>query len=445
MRVKASKIFCLIFMILILGTVKTLGQDSIYMDLNQCLQYAKQNSIQIQKSKLNENSGYESYNQAKMSRLPNLNASVTQNFTESKNVNPVIGGFQTQSSSASNFSINSGISLYQAGFIKNDIQQKKVSWEMDKLNTSIAENDISLSIVQAYLNILFAGEAYNYLKEVVKSSEKQVERTETMLKAGSVAKADLIQMKSQLATDRYNLVNAENNLDQQITILKQLLEIEYYNTFQIVVPEFEEELVLYELPQLGYVVEKALSIMPEIESSRKNIEFMELAISKSKSSFYPSLSWNGSLSTGYSDNATTDFMSQLDNNFYQRVGFSLNIPIYNRSQANSAYEISKINLSLAQLNQTEAEKSLIRNVESTYLTAHSAQMQYIAAKEQLEASEASYQISENQFGLGMLNTIELIQEKNKLLNARQEYIKAKYNAMLNLLIVDFYMGIPIKF
>lgn len=58
----------------------------------------------------------------------------------------------------------------------------------------------------------------------------------------------------------------------------------------------------------------------------------------------------------------------------------------------------------------------------------------------MKASKISYDLAQEQFNLGMKNTVELLTEKNNFLSARQEMLQAKYMAILNIQLLRFYQG-----
>ena len=91
-----------------------------------------------------------------------------------------------------------------------------------------------------------------------------------------------------------------------------------------------------------------------------------------------------------------------------------------------------------------AQKELQKTIEDIYLDATSSQAQYAAAIEQVKASKTSYNLAQEQFNLGMKNTVELLTEKNNYLSAQQEQLQAKYMAILNLQLLNFYQDKPIK-
>ena len=170
----------------------------------------------------------------------------------------------------------------------------------------------------------------------------------------------------------------------------------------------------------------------------------ELELLKSKANFKPTLNASGTLSTGYSDNRSTNFGTQLDNNFYQRLGFSLAVPIFNNRFAKTAVEKSKIAIDQSKLNLINTQTILSQKVEQAYINVLNAQSQYSAAEEQLNAYKENYRIANEQLRLGGISTVDYLLQKNLYIQAFQNFIQSRFNTVVSLKIYDFYKGDPIK-
>ena len=134
------------------------------------------------------------------------------------------------------------------------------------------------------------------------------------------------------------------------------------------------------------------------------------------------------------------FGKQMKNKLNESIGLTLSIPIFSNRENKSAVEKAKLQISEAELEYLNAQKELQKTIEDIYLDATSSQAQYAAAIEQVKASKTSYNLAQEQFNLGMKNTVELLTEKNNLLSAQQEMLQAKYMAILNALLLRFYQG-----
>jgi len=411
-------------------------------DLQTCLDYAKKNNIQLNSLRLTARTAQQNYLLSKAQREPNLQGGVGLTYTHSKNANPVVGGFQTQSSFSNSLNLSSGVTLYNGGYIGNDIKQKNLEIESANLNILQTENDITLSITQAYLNILLAKENVVYVQDLVNTSLAQVDQGRKQYEAGSIARNAYIELQAQMATDKYNLVTAQSAVRTNKITLKQLLQLSISDSFDIVTPDtvMSKEAV----PALDQVVATALRDRPEIKNGQLGIEVSRYDLLKARAAYLPILTASASLSSGYSNNQHDDYFKQLDDNFFQQAGLSLSIPIFNRRVAKTNVENAKIEIQQSQLNLKNVQTNLALAIEQAYINVVNAQGQYDAAVEGLRANQESYRIAGEELKVGAANIVEYLQQKTLYTQAFQVYIQAKYNAALSIRIYDFYMGIAVK-
>jgi outer membrane protein len=411
-------------------------------DLQTCLDYAKKNNIQINSLRLTAQTARQNYLLSKAQREPNLVGGASGTYTHSKNANPVVGGFQTQSSLASSLDVSSGVTLYNGNFINNDIRQKSLEIESANLNILQTENDITLQITQAYLNILLAKENIIYVQDLLNTTAAQVDQGKKQYDAGSIAKNAYIELQAQYATDKYTLVTAQNAVRQNKLTLKQLLQLPIPDTFDIVVPD--TVIATEAVATLDTVEATALRNRPEIRNGQLGIEISRYDLAKARAGYLPILTASALLSTGYSNNQKDAYFKQVDNNFFQQVGLNLSIPIFNRRQVKTTVENAKIEIDQSRLNLKNVQTVLAQAIEQAYINVLNAQGQYDAAVEGLRASQESFRIAGEQLKVGASNIVDYLQQKTLYTQAFQVYVQAKYNAALSIKIYDFYMGIAVK-
>jgi outer membrane protein len=409
--------------------------------IDECINYAKQNNIQVNSLRLTTATNEQNLLLSKAAKDPNLSGTFSPSFTNS-NISTFTGGVQAQSSILNNYSVGSSVVLYNGGYLNNDIKQKNLLVQSSQFDVQAEENSITLQITQAYLSILLAKENIVYLQDLVTTSQAQLDQGQIQYKAGSIAKISLVQLEAQLATDKYNLVSAENSVRQNSLTLKQLLQLPSGYAINIVQPD--TVIALSTVTPLEDAQKIALEERPEVKSSQVATQVSRLDLLKSQAGAKPSLSASGSLATGYSNQETGSYIKQLDNNFYQRLGLTLSIPIFNNRTVKTNIEKSKIEIEQSDLNLKNTTTVLSQQVEQAYINVLNAQSQYEASVVQIDANKENYRIASEQLKLGAINTVDYLLQKNLYVQAVQEYIQAKYNAVLTVKIYDFYKGEPVK-
>jgi len=445
-REKIAALFICFFCLPLKGSAQT---DSILADLpqtwtlQQCITYATQHNIQVNVLRLTEKTDRQNLLLSKAAKYPSLTGGTTQSFTNSRNADPVVGGFQTQSSFAGNYSLTSGITIYNGGYLNNDIQQKTLMVQAAQLNTAAMENSITLQITQIYLEILMAKESSIYLKDLLQTSEAQLQQGQIKYHAGSIARKDFVGLEAQVATDNYNLTTAQNTIRQNTLALKQLLQLPSGYTLQVIQPDTVAT-VIPVADDLGTAQQQAHDTRPEVKSSRLGVDIAHYDLLKARAGMRPALTGTGALSTGYSDNQSAAYIKQLDNNFYQRVGITLSIPIFNNRISRTNIENAKIEAEQARLSLKNTELTLSQQVEQAYVNTLNAQAQYDAAVTQLNTNRETYRISGEQLRLGAITSVDYLLQKNLYLQALQQYMQAKYNAIISVKVYDFYKGTPVN-
>lgn len=412
------------------------AQDSLKTwTLKMCLDYALENNIQLQQSRNDYLSGLEDTQEAKAALLPSLSASATQGYTNYPSTN-----VEERNSYTGTYGLNAGLTLFEGGKLRTAVKEQQLQNRIDALTVSESENDIRIALVEAYMQALYAAEAVEVAAGTAEVSRAQRDRAEEMWRAGAISKVDFAQLESQYAGDRYQVVVAQATLDDYKLQLKQLLELDITEEMNLAAPAEGEETVLQPLPSKTTVYAAALNAMPQIERGRLGVEAAELGVRQARAGFYPSVSLTAGLGTGHMSGDNYQSGSQIWNRFNENVALSVNIPVFSNRKNRTAVNKARIAVSNSRLEQLGIEKELLRQVESAYLNAVSAQSQYAAAKQKERYAQQSYDLTDEQFRVGRKNTVELITAQNELSSARQEVLQAKYMTLLNIGLLDIYQG-----
>ncbi len=412
--------------------------------LNDCFQYAGEHNIQINTLRLNQQLAQQDVYVSKGAMLPGLSASLTNTFNSTNSGTGVNGASLHQITSSGSYTLNSSLNLWNGHYLQNNIRQKAFLEQSAGLSVEAVSNSITLYITQVYLDILLAKENKRYIADLVNTSTERVKQGGQFFDAGSIAKKDLLQLKAQLASDQYLLVQAQNSIKEKMLLLKQSLQLP--SNFSFDIQSWAGTDSLEPLPQLDAAQQYALGHFPEIKISRINMDVARLEMAKAKAGFKPLLSANAALASGYSDVITnaasgnTRYFRQVGDGFYQRLGFSLAIPVFSNRINRANLGKASIQFKQSALNFTNSELVLSQLVEQAYLNASNAQQAFYAAREQWVATQESYRIVNEQFKLGAINVFDLYQQRTQYVQAVQAFVQTKYTALLQQKIYTFYLG-----
>ena len=411
--------------------------------LEDCISYAIENNITVKNADLNTSISEVDYNAAKSAKLPNLFGSASQNFSSGTTIDPITSDYVSDQIHSTNLGINSSITLFKGNQLTNQVKQNQLLVEQNSLLAQEAKNNIVISILESYLQTLFSKEGITIAENNLIASEKEVLRAKSRLDAGTIALSDYTEAQSQAATNKYKVIAAKNDYQLNIITLKQLLELSPLEDLEIETVDENADLINLELNK-ETIYTNALSYLPEVEASSTNILINEKELEIAKGGYLPTLSLTGSLGSGYTSISDNTFSDQLDVNFNQRLGLSLNIPIFNRNQTKSAVQTAYFNIEKAEIQKQTIEKEVIRKVETAYQNALSSQEQLVAAEVSQVAAEQSYNLAKKKYELGDLSTTDLVLSQNIYTNAQQNYLQSKYLNILYHQLLQFYQGNELK-
>lgn len=447
-----KKVLTLILVIVTATSTNAMAQNIKKWSLRQCIDYAMDNNIQLQKSKISENVAETELKQAKAGLLPNLSGSMTQSLSyrpfQKSSSNFVNGSITSNSSNKTiqngSYGINANWTVWNGGINTNSIKSKQKNLEITRLESMQQANSIQEQITQLYVQILYSSDAVKVNKEINKKDSIAYVQGQEMLKAGKLSRSDLQQLKAAVSESGYAVVNSITQVRNYKLQLKQLLELQPGEEFDITPISTDESLVTSTIPDKMDVYSTALASRPEIISGKYNIESSELQLKIAKAGYMPTVSLTGGIGDNHMTGTNENFGNQMKYNLSGSVGLTLSIPIFDNRQTKSAIEKAKYNYANAQLDLTDKEKDLYSAIETYWLNATSNQRRFIAAKSNVESQQENNDLISEQFRLGLKDIVELTTSRSSLLQAKQEMLESKYMTLLNVQLLKFYSGEEIK-
>lgn len=415
--------------------------------LRNCIDYALEHNITIRRNRISVESTQEDVKTAKADFLPSLSGNISQRIVNRPNNTrgTIISGdnittSESKTSYNGSYGIDASWTVYNGSKRVNTVKQQQLNSRIAELTVDQSENSIEENITQLYVQILYSAEAVKVNESTLEVSRKEFERGQQLFDAGSIASSDLAQLEAQVSNDNYQLVTAQTTLQNYKLQLKQLLELDGDFEMDLFLPQLDDSSVLIPLPTKDDVYQTALNLRPEIESGKLNIEASDMNIKIARAGYIPTLSLSAGIGTTNANGNDFSFSEQVKQNWNNSIGLTLSIPIFDKRQTKSTINKAKLQMQTSQLDLMDEQKTLYKTIESLWLSANSAQQQYVAATQKLKSTQASYALVSEQFNLGMKNTVELLTEKNNLLSAQQETLQAKYTAILNAGLLRFYQG-----
>lgn len=419
--------------------------------LQQCIEYALDNNIQLKQQELNVKITENQLIRAKHGVYPNLNASANHNYSFGRSTNYITNQKERSDIQSSSMSISTQVTLFNGFQLTNSKRQEALNLQASLSDVEGLKNNISLNIAAAYLQILFSEEIVESSRMQLELSTMQVERTRMLVDAGSLPEGNLMEMEAQRASDELQLVNAQNQLDLAYLTLTQLLDIRDTENFAVQKPQIES---LGQEPianQTQNIFDQAQLTLPQIQGARIRVQSAEKGVQIARGAQSPRLSLGANYGTGAQHLLRSNpllsedpFLDQIKDNANTGIGLNLSIPIFNGSQVRTSISNARINLENTRLSLENEKNYLFKEIQQAQADAMAAFKKYIATEKNLNALQEAFRYTEQRFSLGLANSLDYTTSKTRLAKVQAELVSAKYEYIFKVKILDFYKGIPLS-
>ena len=441
-----KKVFSLVLYAAILSQ-PTQAQEKQWT-LRECCDYAVEHSISI---KQRENACRQQELQlstAKNSRLPDLSASASQNFSFGRGLTEANTYSNTNTSSTS-LSLGTSVPIFTGFQIPNQIKLSQLNLEAATADLEKAKDDIRMQVAQAYVQILYDLEIADVARRQIDIDSAQVVRLQAFVDNGKASEAELSQQKATLANSRLTATQADNNTRLAILALTQLLELPTPEGFAIVRPDLTAgDGSAVAIPSPDAIYAEALGIKPEIAAQLLRLKGAAHSIKIAQAANLPSLSLSGGLGTNYyttSGFKSDNFSTQIKNNFSQYIGLNLNIPIFNRFQTRNNIRNARIEQENQQLQLDNTKKTLYKEIQQVYYNALNALSKEKSSEEALQSTKDAFLLMQAKYENGKATITEFNEAKNTYLKSESDLVQARYENLYQQALIEFYRGHDLSF
>ncbi|MBR2018547.1 MAG: TolC family protein [Prevotella sp.] len=427
-----------------------LGLQQIHAEtwsLRRCVNYAIENNISIKQRENVRRQQELQLSNAKNSRLPNLDASASQNFSFGRGLTSD-NTYTNKSTSSTSFSLGTSVPLFTGLRIPNTIKLNQLNLEASTADLEKAKNDISVQVAQAYVQILYNLEIADVARRQISIDSMQVVRLQAMIDNGKASEAELAQQRATLAQSRLTATQAQNQYNLAVLTLTQLLELPSTDGFTVERPNVGNIANSSEKYSVEAIYAEAIDVKPEVRAEELRLKGADYNINIARSGWYPQLSLSAGLGTNYyktSGFKGESFSDQIKNNFSQYIGLNLSVPIFNRFQTRNSVRSAKIERETQQLQLDNVKKSLYKEIQQACQAANAASAKYASSIEAGNSSNAAYRLMQAKYENGKANITEFNEAKNNLMKAESDLVQAKYEYVFQTTLVDFYRGKAIDF
>lgn len=416
--------------------------------LHRCIDYAlehnitirqQQNTAVLQQIQLDDNRG---------NHLPNMDASVSQNFSFGRGLTAQ-NTYENNNTSNSSLSLSASVPLFAGYKIVNSVKMARLNLDASLADLEKARDDIRSQVAKAYVQILYDKEIAAVAQRQIEIDSLQVVRLQQMFDAGRASAVEVAQQQAQLAKSRLTATTANNSLALSVLALTQLLELPSPDGFFIVVPDTSSVSIMQEpLPLPDIVYAEAIGIKPQIRAEQLRLAVSDYNIRIARGDYLPTLSLSGGIGTNYyktSGFRADPFGTQLKNNFSQYLGINLSVPVFNHFSTRNKIRQAKIERSNSQLRLDAEKKALYKEIQQVYYNALAAKSKWESSNEAVVSAQAAFGLAKAKYENGKATITEFNEQKNSMLSAMSDLVQAKYEYLYQSALLDFYQGKELDF
>lgn len=425
--------------------------------LEECVRYALENNITIKNSELDIKNTAIDKKAAIGNYLPSVSANASHSWNIGLNQDLTTGVLRNQTTQYSAVGLNAGVDIYKGLQNQNTLRKANLSMVASKYQLLKMQEDISLNVANAFLQILFNKENLKVKTEQLAIDEKRLARSEEMVSAGTIPRGDLFDLKATVATDKQGIIVAENNLLISKLSLAQLLQLKEFTEFDVIdnTNAKDENNIMGQTP--GDIYNKAKELRTELKLAQTNLEIAQKNVAIAKGAYQPTLRGFYGFNTraSYSDRTKLDannkpyivgpdpIFQQFSDNKGHSFGFQLDVPIFNGFSVRNNVERTKVSLEKSKIDLEQKSLDLQRNVYTAFTDAKGALNTYESSTVTLEARQQAYNYAKEKYDVGLMNSFDFTQAQTLLTNAQSDVIRTKYDYIFKIKILEFYFGIPI--
>ncbi|MCK9292199.1 MAG: TolC family protein [Bacteroidales bacterium] len=410
------------------------SQDSLKLSLEECIELVFKNNHNRQSIVLNELSAQESYNQSKLELLPNLSATIGESYSQSKGSGIDWSG---------NYGLNTGVAVYQGGYVRSTIENVRLSSEQSKYRTTQYDNELTIQVLQSFLTALGNEELLRYQNAVLKASNEQLNQGKIRYEAGDILQSDFLMLEAQYANDLSNVLETKISRNNSLNSLKNLMSIDLSQEIKIIYPDESMLNTMGIMPSEDEFIARSMETLPELRIIDYDVKIAKTGVQISRSSFFPTISLSAGIATGHTSNFNR-YGTQLNNRLNENVGITLNIPIFNNGRTKTKVTQSKISLQQYELERKQTELDVMQTLNQEFQNVVLAESKFKSSQIQQNAYLASYEAYKLKFEQGSITAVELLQQQNNYIHVLNDYIQSKYGFLLKRKVLDVYMGYPVQ-
>lgn len=408
--------------------------------LDSCINYAIERNLNIKSRELSHQQGRIAIDQAKTGYMPTVNASAGESVSFGRGLTSQ-NMYANRNTTNFQWGVNAQLPLFDGLRTYRQVKYQQTNLTTLLHQVEAAKDDVTLNVITAYLQALYAFEVLQTARNQVDLSAYECRRQQALADAGRIAEIDLLEAQSQLAQDQLQEVTSQNDYTNAVLDLAQLLQLPTIQGFSISSLDSADTLPL--IPKAEEVYRLALLNNNNLKAATSAIDAAQSNVSVAKSGWLPQLSLNGGIGSSFytvSGFPNESFGEQMRQNFSKMIGLSLSIPLFDGLNTYNAVKQARLQHTMAKLQLEQAQTELYRNIQTAYYQATGARQSYLTALETEQTSRQAFEAMQEKYNIGRATPMEFEQSKNTYLNMTLQRIRSRFECLLRYRVLKFYEG-----
>ncbi len=429
-----------------LAATSQIWSQSKIISLRECIIYAIENSPGSAIEQEREHIRRAQLRESQLSFIPSVTGTIGAGSNYGRSIDPETNLYSNSTSFSNSYTLSGSLYLFNGFTTLNNYKISKIALLSGADESQRVEDELSLKVIQAYHNVLYASEMVLLVKEQSVESKALLKKAKTLEELGLTSNADLLQAEAKVASDEYNVTMQENILQREIMNLKYIM---FYPLDNDLAPDTTN------LPALDMIkskyntdslLENSLESVPQIRISAYNVESSRLSYKTARWRALPSVYLNGGYSTGYmvsnrSESSTASFWDQISNKQGQYISIGINIPVFNSLSRHTAITRSRSQLKIAEHEHEQRVAEITAEIKKVVLDLNGTVKEVELAEKRLSAQSAAHSANTRRFEEGLITILELQGSSNALLASKAELLNATLRYSLTRRVADYYSGI----
>lgn len=406
--------------------------------LQDCIDYAIANSIQIKRQNNAIKIAKQELNTAKNSILPSIIGHSSQDFSFGRGISAE-NTYTSTDVRTTTFAIAAEFPIFTGFRISNTVRQKQHLYNASILDLQKTEDALCIDIIRAFQDVLYKKEErIIYYRQFLVDSI-QTERIKILVQKGKASKVELVSQISAQTRSKIKYIQANNSLKMSLLTLSQLMELPSPDSLYL--SEYYIPIDKIHIDEPETVFESAVTFKADVKAEKQRLYAYERQIKISKSKLYPTLSFTGGIGAKYyvtSSLFNESFGKQLKNNLCKYVMFNLTIPLFNRFETRNSIAKTKIERNNQYLILEESKKSLYKAIQQAHYAALDAQSRYLVCNESSASAKENLKLVLAKYENGLADITDYNEAKNASSEADSKLIQAKFEFIFAVEILKFY-------